>query len=101
MPQLWSYHRAESGDTTLSLSPRMLYAYYNNGCLLLAMNDLTGAISAFSKALELRSDLGEAYYNRGLTYLRLGNREPGIADLSRAGEYGITPSYSVLKRMAR
>lgn len=88
-------------DTTLSLSPRMLYAYYNKGCLLLAMNDLTGAISAFSKALELRADLGEAYYNRGLTYLRLGNREPGIADLSRAGEYGITPSYSVLKRMAR
>lgn len=88
-------------NTTLALSPRMLYAYYNKGCLLLAMGDLTEAISAFTKALELRPDLGEAYYNRGLTYLRLGNREPGIADLSRAGEYGITPSYSVLKRMAR
>ena len=27
--------------------------------------------------------------------------ENGVADLSKAGEFGITPSYSVLKRMSR
>ena len=34
-------------------------------------------------------------------YLRMGNKERGVADLSKAGELGILPSYNVLKRMSR
>lgn len=47
------------------------------------------------------ADLGEAYYNRGYLYLMLGNKDAGIADLSKAGELGIVPSYNLLKRMTR
>ena len=65
------------------------------------MRDYTSSISAFSKAVELKRDLGEAYYNRGLSYFSLGNKALGTADLSKAGELGISPSYSVLKRMSR
>ena len=83
----------------LSLSPKFLYAHYNRGCVFLEMQDYTSAISAFTSALDIKADLGEAYYNRGLVYLRLGNKNNGIADLSKAGEHGITPSYSILKRM--
>ena len=83
----------------LSLSPKFLYAHYNRGCIFLEMQDYTSAISAFTSALDIKADLGEAYYNRGLVYLRLGNKNNGIADLSKAGEHGITPSYSILKRM--
>ena len=61
--------------------------------------DYTAAISCYNKVIELKPDLGEAYYNRGLMYLRLGNKERGVADLSKAGEMGILPSYNVLKRM--
>lgn len=82
-------------------SPDFIYAHYNRGCVLLLMQDYTSAISEFSKTLQLKPDLGEAYYNRGITYLQLGNRENGISDLSKAGEHGITPSYSVLKRMTK
>lgn len=88
-------------DKVIELSPNMVYAFYNKGCLYLEMQDNTSAVSAFTKALDLKPDFGEAYYNRGLVYFRLGNKENGLADLSKAGEFGITPSYSVLKRMTK
>ncbi len=64
------------------------------------MQDYTSALSAFSKAIELKPDFGEAYYNRGYVYFKLGNKNLGAADLSKAGELGIVPSYSLLKRMS-
>ena len=88
-------------DKVIELSPKMVYAMYDKGCVYLMMQDNTSALSAFSKAVEIKPDFGEAYYNRGLVYFRLGNKENGVADLSKAGEFGITPSYSVLKRMSR
>ena len=79
----------------------MAIAHYNKGVILLENEDYTGALSAFNRAIELRPDFGEACYNRGYVYLRLGNRTAGMADLSRAGELGILPSYNLLKRMSR
>lgn len=88
-------------DKVIELSPRMPFAHYNKGNLLVANGDFTSAISAYTTAIELKPEFGEAYYNRGYLYLKLGNREAGIADLSKAGELGIVPSYSLLKRMTR
>lgn len=86
-------------NRVLKLSPRNVYAHFNKGCVYMLMNDYTAAISAFSNAIDLKPDLGEAFYNRGLMYLKMGNKELGLADLSKAGELGILPSYNVLKRM--
>ena len=86
-------------DKVLEYSPKNVYALYNKGCVYLKNNNLTAAISSFTVAIAEKSDFGEAYYNRGLAYLQLGNKEKGISDLSKAGELGILPSYSVLKRM--
>lgn len=88
-------------DQVLKRSPKNVYAHFDKGNAYMLMNDYTGAISSFTKALEVKPDLGEAYYNRGLMYLRLGNKNLGIADLSKAGELGILPSYNVLKRMTK
>lgn len=87
-------------DKTAKLSPTMAIAYYNKGVVLLENDDLTGALAAFTKAIELKPDFGEAYYNRGYVYFRLGNRTSGAEDLSRAGEHGIVSSYNLLKRMS-
>ena len=86
-------------DKVLVLSPKNVYAQYNKGCVYAKNNNLTSAISSFTAAIEEKDDFGEAYYNRGLAYLQLGNKEKGISDLSKAGELGILPSYSILKRM--
>ena len=88
-------------DTALKYSPRNVYAMFNKGNIYMTLNDNTAALSAYTAAIGLKPDFGEAYYNRGLVYLRLGNKQKGLADLSKAGELGILPSYNVLKRMSR
>lgn len=87
-------------EAALKLSPEMSVAYYNMGVVFIAMQDFTSALSAFNKAIDLNHDFGEAYYNRGYVYFTLGNRTAGSADLSRAGQLGIAPSYNLLKRMS-
>ena len=91
----------EDMDKAIEYSPSMSIAYYNKGVLYLAMHDYTSALSSFNKAIELKPDFGEAYYNRGYVYFNLGDRISGNADLSRAGEYGVVPSYNLMKRMTR
>ncbi len=86
-------------DEVIKLAPRNVYALFNKGNAYMTMNDYTSAISCYTRALEIKPDLAAAYYNRGLMYLRMGNKDLGVADLSKAGELGILPSYNVLKRM--
>jgi hypothetical protein len=50
--------------------------------------------------IERRQDFAEAYYNRGLTHIFLGNNRLGIADLSKAGELGEVEAYNVIKRFS-
>ncbi|MGN0214572.1 MAG: tetratricopeptide repeat protein [Muribaculaceae bacterium] len=88
-------------DAALKYSPKNVYAMYNKGNVYMLLQDNTAAISAYTAAIAVKPDFGEAYYNRGLVYLRLGNKDKGLADLSKAGELGILPSYNVLKRMSR
>ncbi len=88
-------------DRVIELSPDMAIAYYNKGSIMVALQDYTSALSSYNQAIELKPDFGEAYYNRGYVYMKLGNREAGAADLSKAGELGIVPSYNLLKRMSR
>ena len=74
-------------------------AWFNKGNILFEMGDLTSALAAYTRAIELQPDMGEAFYNRGYIYLRLGNRAAGIADLSKSGELGIVSAYNLIKRM--
>lgn len=86
-------------DRAADLSPQMAFAHYDKGNALVEMGDLTSAIAAYRKALELKPDFGEAYYNLAYVYFQLGNRAEGAANLSKAGELGVVPSYNLLKRM--
>ena len=86
-------------EKVVKLSPRNPYAYYNLARAQAFGNDLSSALINYSKAIELKPDLGEAYFNRGLIHMQLGDKEKGTTDLSKAGELGILPSYNILKRM--
>ena len=88
-------------DQVIKLSPKNAYAHYNKGNVYMLQGDITSAISSYTNALQIKPDLAEAYYNRGLMYLRMGNKSLGVADLSKAGELGVLPSYNILKRMTR
>ena len=86
-------------DEVVKRSPKNVYAFYDKGNVCFLLGDLTTAISCYNKAIDIKPDLGVAYYNRGLVYLRMGNKDRGVSDLSKAGELGVLPSYNVLKRM--
>lgn len=90
----------EGFELTQATLSRDLKQLYNKGVILAGEGDLTSAISCFNKAIELKPDFGEAFYNRGYVFLSLGNRDAAFADLSRAGGLGIVPSYNLLKRMS-
>ena len=60
------------------------YLYYNRGCAYLYNKDYTLAIDDFTRAIAIDQRLAEAFYNRGLARISVGNRQEGIADLSKA-----------------
>ncbi|MDE6669377.1 MAG: tetratricopeptide repeat protein, partial [Muribaculaceae bacterium] len=86
-------------DVALQQDPRLIFAWFNKGNIYYALGDFTSAIQSFSEALRVDPDFGQAYFNRGISYLRMGNKPQAFADLSKAGELGVLPSYNLLKRM--
>jgi len=72
-------------DKVTELSPRTAVAWFNRGCILMEAEDYDAASEAFTKAIELRA----------------GRHNEGVEDLGKAGELGIVPAYSLIKRMQR
>lgn len=74
------------------------FVWYNMGNVHLQMQEFHKAIDDYSLAIKYEKNLAEAYYNRGLTLLFLGEKELANSDLSKAGELGIKEAYAVIKR---
>ena len=74
------------------------FAYYNKANMLCIQQDFKAAIAYYNQAIEVDSDFAEAYFNRGLTYIYIGENDKGIADLSKAGELGIYQAYNLISR---
>ena len=87
-------------DRAARLNPECAYVYYNRGVAYSRRDDLDKAIADFDRALALDPNLAEAYYNRGYVYFQLGNHDRGVENLSKAGELGVVPSYSLMKKMS-
>ena len=94
-------------DYTESLNSMMIaleknssnpFIWYNLGNLHLQIQEFHKAIDDYSEAIKYESNLAEAYYNRGLTLLYLGEKELARTDLSKAGELGVKEAYAVMKR---
>ncbi|MEE1414598.1 MAG: tetratricopeptide repeat protein [Prevotellamassilia sp.] len=80
------------------LAPDNAYVLYNAGCLLAQQEAHESALQFFTQALQVDARLPEAYYNRALLYLRMGEKEKGFADLSRAGQLGLYKAYALIKQ---
>lgn len=74
------------------------FIWYNLGNIHLQMQEFHKAIDDYTFAIKYEKNLAEAYYNRGLTLLFLGEKELANSDLSKAGELGIKEAYAVIKR---
>jgi len=62
------------------------------------LGDYRGALQDFNKAIELKPDLAEAYGARGLSKIKLGQKDSGCLDLSKAGELGAIQAYDTIEQ---
>ena len=85
-------------DYVINHLPDFSFAYYNKANMLCIQQDFKAALSYYTQAITADSDFAEAYFNRGLTYIFIGENEKGIADLSKAGELGIYQAYNLISR---
>ena len=67
--------------------PDFSFAYYNKANMLCIQQDFKAAITYYTQAIATDSDFAEAYFNRGLTYIYIGENDKGIADLSKAENF--------------
>ena len=85
-------------NKVIELAPDFQYGYYNLANLQASLKDYKSAVTNYTKAIALDKKFAEAYFNRGLTNIYLGNNNQGINDLSKAGELGIASAYNIIKR---
>ena len=85
-------------EQVLRLQPDFTFALYNKANILGSQRDYNQAIQYYTQAIAQDPDFAEAYFNRGLTYVYIGENEKGLADLSKAGELGIYQAYNLITR---
>ena len=85
-------------DQVLRLQPDFAFALYNKANILCAQKEYKDAIEYYTRAIAQDGDFAEAYFNRGLTYVFIGENEKGLADLSKAGELGIYQAYNMITK---
>lgn len=82
-------------------APENAMIWYNQAYLQLQQGDFQQAIDALSNALRFDPDFGEAYYNRALTLLYVGENKLACTDLGKAGEKGIEEAYAVIRKFCQ
>jgi tetratricopeptide (TPR) repeat protein len=88
----------EDYERCLAIDPDFVFALFNMANVHVKTGQIDEAIALYSRVLERDKDIAEAYYNRGLLYIYKGEKPRAVTDLSKAGELGLTDSYSVIKR---
>ena len=85
-------------QAAVEILPDIPYIYFNLGNLYCLSKEHVKSIENYTKAIELYSYMGDAYFNRGLVLIYLKDKEKGCIDLSRAGELGVQDAYGVIKK---
>jgi tetratricopeptide (TPR) repeat protein len=74
-------------NTILAIDSSWQIAHYNSGYLYLIYSDeYDKAVHHFTKAIRFEPSYVQAYYNRGLAYEQMGNKELAIADYRKTLE---------------
>ena len=85
----------------LEIDPDFVFALFNIGNVYAKNGEIDKAIETYTQVIRQDRELAEAYFNRGLLYIYTGQKAQASADLSKAGELGITSAYNIIKRYCR
>lgn len=73
-------------------------AYYYRGCAKVNAKKYQEAIADFEKAIELKPDYADAYFNLGRTYYLMNNEDKACENYKLAAQYGRPNLDDYLKR---
>jgi tetratricopeptide (TPR) repeat protein len=83
-------------DKAMTVEPTKSY-HYQRGLAKAKLENYQGAIDDFTKSIEAFPTSILAYIERALIRLRLGDKEGGCLDLSKAGELGYMHAYDLIQ----
>ena len=99
---LLRYSKFEEAEETLTKAIKYdkhnFEAYYYRGCAKVNALKYNEAIADFEKAIELKPDYADAYFNLGRTYILLNNEEKACEYYKLADQYGRPNLEDYLKR---
>jgi tetratricopeptide (TPR) repeat protein len=75
--------------------------YYIVGTSNNKLNKYNEALVYLSKVIELDPENGDALLARGIANLKLGNKDNGCKDLSKAGQLGKQEAYDLIKKSCK
>jgi len=86
--------------SSLSLSCKQDNAdsYYKRGVINADKGDWEAALNNLNKAIEINPNYAVAYTGRGLSKIKIGLKDSGCLDLSKAGEMGNSKAYDAIKK---
>ena len=70
----------------ISCGKENAYSKYKSGSAKFQLKDYRGAVSDFTKAIELKPEYVEAYYSRAICESKLGKMENALADFNKVTE---------------
>ena len=71
-------------DSAIKLDAENPYGYHTRGVAKAALDDYAGAIDDFNRTVDLKPDFAEAYYNRAVAKVLLGEKREAKADFKKA-----------------
>ena len=99
---LLRYSKFEEAEETLTKAIRYdknnFEAYYYRGCAKVNEKKYQEAIADFEKAIELKPDYADAYFNLGRTYYLLNDEDKSCENYKLAAQYGRPNLEDYLKR---
>lgn len=83
------YEKAEAAlDKAIKYDKNNFEAYYHRGCVKVNESKYKEAIADFEKAVELKPDYADAYFNLGRTYFMIGDEDMACKNYKLAEHYG-------------
>ena len=100
--QLLRYSDYEKAEETLSKAIQYdknnFEAYYYRGCARVNAMRYNDALADFHKAVEIKSDYADAYFNLGRTYFLMNDPDKACENYKLAAQYGRPNLEDYLKR---
>ena len=85
-------------EKAASLQPELPYALYNLANVYCSEQKYNEGFALYDKVIDINPNMGEAFFNKGITMIFLSDTDNGCKYVSKAGELGVKNAYSVLKR---